>query len=66
MSFVIFFLFLSSLSISAFSNLSFYNITSIESIMLAAQMDRGSAFQGVLRTERRLEEEEAEEEEPWK
>ena len=56
---------MSTLSISAFGNPSFYSITSTESIELAAQMDRGSAYQrqGVLGTERRPDSEEEEEEE---
>lgn len=58
------------LSIPALSNLSFRSTTSIQSIVLAAQMDRGSAFQrqGVSGTERRPAEEEEDEEGegPWK
>ncbi len=46
---------LSTVLISAFVNLSFYGITSIESIVLEAQKDRACAFQrqGVLGTERK-------------
>lgn len=46
---------MSTRSVTAFDNSHFYNPTSVQSIALAAQMDRGSAFlrQGASGTTRR-------------